>query len=74
MFQMLRWDRCEKGHDLHPGAHSGLNAGTCVLENKAIFWCDAQALGGPQKASGCGLPLRISSTGTITFGKRPTCS
>jgi hypothetical protein len=36
MLQMVCWSSCEKGHDLHPGTHSGLNAGTCVLENKAF--------------------------------------
>jgi hypothetical protein len=36
MFQMVRWSSCEKGHDLHSSTHSGLNAGTCVLENKAF--------------------------------------
>jgi len=34
---MVRWSSCEKGHDLHPGTHYGLNAATCVLENKAFF-------------------------------------
>jgi hypothetical protein len=74
MFQMLLWDRCEKGHDLHPGAHSSLNTGTCVLENKAIFWCDAQALGGLQKA----LRVRLTVTDLVDrhnyLRERQTCS
>jgi len=74
MFQMMRWSSCEKGDDLHPGTHSGLNAGTCVLENKAFFWCYAQPLGGLQKA----LRVRLTITDLIDrhnyLRERQTCS
>ena len=58
---MMPWSSCEKGHDLHPGTYSGLNAGTCVLENEAFFWCYAQPLGGLQKA----LRMRLTVTDLV---------
>jgi len=61
MLQMVCRSSCEKGHDLHPGTHSGLNAGTCVLENKAFSWCYAQPLGGLQKA----LRVRLTVTDLV---------
>ena len=65
MPQMVCWSSCEKGHDLHPGTHSGLNARTCVLENKAVSWSYAQPLGGLQTDLGSRV---LRADGTVLPG------
>jgi hypothetical protein len=74
MLQMVCGSSCEKGYDLHPGTYSGLNAGTCVLEDKAFSWCCAQPLGGLQKALRVGLTVTDLVDRHKYLWERQTCS